>query len=156
MYSIAYAFDEEPARILAVDGVPGSAEPPDLERMMRTPPLIISSAEPQTIPEIADEARARLRRQFSMLAMVLLAAVLLAWAPFFVLPAEVADSIRFLWVFLFYWILSWLAGGIGIVWIFRTARGIPSLERETRVQLDTDTRDKLIEALRSLSARPRS
>lgn len=124
--------------------------------MMETPPLIISSAEPQTAPEIGDEARARLRRQFSMLAVILLAAVMLAWAPFFLLPAHVTESIRFVWVFLFYWILSWLAGGIGMVWIFRTARRIPSLERATRVQLDTDTRDRLIEALRSLPARPRS
>jgi hypothetical protein len=123
---------------------------------MGTTQLIISSDEPlATVPGAAEAARAQLRRQFSSLAVALFVAVVLAWVPV-LLPTKATESIRFVWVWLFYWVMSWLAGGIGIFWIFRTARRAPPLERETRVHLDKDARDKLVEVLRSLSPGTRS
>lgn len=122
---------------------------------METTPLIISSSEPQTALEAAADAPAPLRRQFAKLAMALFVVVVFAWLPF-LLPTQATESLRFVWVFLFYWVMSWLAGGIGIFWIFRTARRAASVEHQTRINLDKATHDKLVDVLRSLSPGPRS
>lgn len=94
---------------------------------MGTTTIDISSGEPAPNHSAGTEQAVQLRWPF----LLLVVSVLLALVPFFI-PERLIQSFPRFGVVLYYSVLSLLVGGLGIAWIWQTARRMFSADTADR------------------------